>query len=62
MFHEQQRTRKDTCYPREYTLFVPAELLHNLREQRPSNQGELNLSVTGEIAKVCYTGFTLLLI
>jgi hypothetical protein len=51
MFHEQQKIRKDKCYHREYTLFAPAKLLHNWRQQRPSNQGELNLSVTGENGK-----------
>jgi hypothetical protein len=29
------------------TLFVPAPLLRNWREQRPINQGDLDLRVTG---------------
>jgi hypothetical protein len=54
MFHEQQRTLKETCYAREYTLFVPTQLLHNWCEQRLINLGELDLSASGEIGKVLH--------
>jgi hypothetical protein len=37
-------TRSD----REYTMFVPEQLLGNLREQRPSNKGDLDSSGTRE--------------
>jgi hypothetical protein len=42
-------------------MFAPAQLLRNLREQRPSNQGGLDSSVTGEIGRVYYMGVDLLL-
>jgi hypothetical protein len=46
---------------RDYTTFAHAQLLRNWREQRPSSQGDLDSSVTGEIGRVCYTGVELLL-
>jgi hypothetical protein len=58
MFHDQQTIRKYTFYPREYTLFAPAELLRNWRQQRC----DLDLSNTGEFGKVYYTRLDLLLI
>jgi hypothetical protein len=42
-------------------MFASAQLLRNWREQRPSNQGDLGLSVTGEVREN-YTGADLLLI
>jgi hypothetical protein len=39
----------------EYSMFAPAWLLCNLRAQRPSNKGDLDWSVMGEILTVCYT-------
>jgi hypothetical protein len=49
---------------REWThvLFALAQLLRNWREQRPSNEGDLYSSVTGEVGRVCYTWVDLLLI
>jgi hypothetical protein len=43
-------------------MFAPAQLLHNSCEQRPSNQGGLDSSVTGEVGRVYYTGVDVLLI
>jgi hypothetical protein len=43
-------------------MFAPARLLGNWSEQRPSNQGDPDLSVTGEVGRVYYTGVDLLLI
>jgi hypothetical protein len=43
-------------------MFAPAQLLRNWREQRPSNQGDLASSVTGEVGRIYYTGVNLLLI
>jgi hypothetical protein len=51
-------TRSD----REYTKFVPTEPLRNLLEQRPSNEGDLDYSVTGDIEIVYYMRTDLLLI
>jgi hypothetical protein len=34
---------------REYIMFVSAQLLRYLREQRPSNEGDLDSSVTGAV-------------
>jgi hypothetical protein len=31
----------------EYTMFAPAQFSRNWREQRPSNDGDLDSSVTG---------------
>jgi hypothetical protein len=41
-------------------MFAPAQILRNWSEQLPSNQGDLELSVTGEVGKVCYTRVELL--
>jgi hypothetical protein len=37
----------NTRSAREYTMFAPAQLLRNWRDQRPSNQGVLDLNFTG---------------
>jgi hypothetical protein len=47
---------------REYTMFVPAQLQRNWREQRPSNKEGLDSSVTREDGAACCTGVDLLLI
>jgi hypothetical protein len=36
----KQCSRMSTNFAREYTVFAPAQLLCNWREQRPSNQGD----------------------
>jgi hypothetical protein len=43
-------------------MILPSHLLSNWREQRPSNQGDLDSSVTGEVGRVYYTGVDLLMI
>jgi hypothetical protein len=43
-------------------MFATAQLLRDWCEQRPSNQGDLGSSVTGEGGGVYYTGLDLLLI
>jgi hypothetical protein len=52
----------NTRSAREYIMFAPAQLLRNWCEQRPSNQGNLDSSVTGEVRRVYYTRVDLLLI
>jgi hypothetical protein len=52
----------NTRSAREYTMFAPAQLLRNWREQRPSNNGDLDSRVAGEIGIVYYTGVDLLLV
>jgi hypothetical protein len=42
-------------------MFTSAQRLCNWREQRPSNQGDLDLNVTGEVGRVNYAGVDLLL-
>jgi hypothetical protein len=44
----------NTRFAREYTKFAPVQLLRNLHEQRPTNQGYLDLSVTGEVGGVLH--------
>jgi hypothetical protein len=39
----------NTHSAREYTMFTPAQFLHNWHEQWPSNQGDLDSSVMGEV-------------
>jgi hypothetical protein len=51
----------NTRYAREYAMFAPAQLLR-WSKQRPSNQGDLDSSVTGKVGRVYYTGVDLLLI
>jgi hypothetical protein len=43
----------NTRSAREYTMFATAQ---PMREQRPSNEGDLGSSVTGEVGTVYYTG------
>jgi hypothetical protein len=43
----------------EYIMFAPAQLL---REQRPSNQGDLDSSFTWEVGRVYYAMLELLLV
>jgi hypothetical protein len=38
------------------TMFTPAQLLRNWRQQRPSDQVDLDLTVTGKVWRVYYTG------
>jgi hypothetical protein len=54
--------RMNTRSARVYNMFASVQLLRNWREQRPSNQGDLDSSVTGEGGRVYYTGVDLLLI
>jgi hypothetical protein len=51
----------NTRSAREYTIFAPARLLC-WHEQRPSNKGDFDSSVTGDVGRVYYTGVDLLLI
>jgi hypothetical protein len=46
----------------EYTTFVPAQLLRNWYEQRPSNQGNLDSNVRRKVGSVYYTVLDLVLI
>jgi hypothetical protein len=39
----------------EYTIFAPAQLLRNWREQRPSNEDNLDSTVTREAERVYFT-------
>jgi hypothetical protein len=57
-----QFLKHNTRSAREYTTFAPAQLLRNWREQRPSNRGDIDSTVTVEIGRVYYTGVDLLLI
>jgi hypothetical protein len=41
----------------EYTMFAPAQLLRNWREQRPSNMGDLNSSVRGRLVESVARGW-----
>jgi hypothetical protein len=47
--------RQNKHSAREYKKFAPAQLLHNWREQRPSNQADLDLFVTGKVSVPLYT-------
>jgi hypothetical protein len=42
----------NTRFALEYTMFVSIQLLRNWREQRPSNQGDIDYSVPGEVGTV----------
>lgn len=42
-------------------FFPPVQLLSKWLEQRPSNNGDLECSVTGKDGGLCYTGVDLLL-
>jgi hypothetical protein len=61
-FDSKQCSRMSTRSASEYTIFAPAQLLRRWREHRPSNQGYLDSSVTGEAGRVYYTGVDLFLI
>jgi hypothetical protein len=52
----------NTCSAREHTVFAPALLLYNWRERWPSNQSDLDCSVTGEVEWVYYKEVDLLLV
>jgi hypothetical protein len=40
----------------EYEMITPAQLLRRWSDQRPSNKGYLDPSVSGEVGGVYYTG------
>jgi hypothetical protein len=46
----------NTPSARECTMFAPAQLLRNWREQRPSNQGDFDTSIMGEVETVLLHG------
>jgi hypothetical protein len=46
----------------EFNIAIRLVVLRKWREQRPSNQGDLDSSVTGEAGRIYYTGVDLLLI
>jgi hypothetical protein len=52
--------RMNTRSVREHSMLVLEQLLRNWREQRPSNQGDLDSSVTGKVGRVHYMGADLL--
>jgi hypothetical protein len=52
----------NTCSAREDTMFTPAQLLRNWCEERPSNHGDLDSIITGEVGRVYYMGVDQLLI
>jgi hypothetical protein len=58
----KKRSKMNTRSDREYTKFVPTQLLRNLLEQRPSNEVDLDYSVTGDTEIVYYMRTDLLLI
>jgi hypothetical protein len=45
-----------TFSAREYTLFTPTQILRNWREQRPSNQSDLDSNIIGKFGLVYYAG------
>jgi hypothetical protein len=55
-------SRMNTRSACEYTMLASAQLLRSWCEQRPSNKGDLDSSVAGEVGRVCYTGVDLRLI
>jgi hypothetical protein len=58
----RSNVREWTRFPRKYTIFTPAPVMHNWHKHRPSKQGDLDWSVTGEFGTVYYMGKDLLLI
>jgi hypothetical protein len=52
----------NTHSAREYIMFAHAQLLSNWREQRPSNKGDLESSVTGESGSVLHVVDLLLIL
>jgi hypothetical protein len=59
-FDAKKCSRTSTRSDREYTMFAPAQLLRIWREQRLSNNGDLDSSVTEEVWRVCCTRVDLL--
>jgi hypothetical protein len=59
-FGWKQCSRMNTRSAREYTVFAATQLLLKWREQWPSNKGDLDSNVTGEVGRVYYTGMDLL--
>jgi hypothetical protein len=55
-FNAKYCSRMNTRSALEFTMFAPAHLLRNWREQRLSNKGDLDSSVTGVAWRVHYTG------
>jgi hypothetical protein len=54
-----RRNKRSVC---EHTIFAPAQILRNWCEQRPSNPGDLDSSVTEKVGRVSYMAVDLLLI
>jgi hypothetical protein len=61
-FYPKWSSRMNTRSAREHIMFASAQRLRNRREQRPSNQDDADVSVTGEVWSVYYTKVDLLLI
>jgi hypothetical protein len=63
MRHEHQQTVSMRSNVREWIhILLVNTVLRNWSEQRPSNQGYLDSSITGEAGRVCYSRVDLLLI
>jgi hypothetical protein len=66
--NSSKRFRWEIMFENEHTFcswiyhVCTAQILRNWRGQRPSNQGDLESNVTGEVGRECYTGVGLLLI
>jgi hypothetical protein len=54
--------RMNTRSAREYTMFASVRGLRSWREQRPSNECDVDSSVTREVGKVYYTELYVLLV
>jgi hypothetical protein len=52
----------NTCSNCKYTVFTPAQLLHTWCEQRPSNKGNLDLNVMGEVVESLLCGGVLIFV
>jgi hypothetical protein len=52
------RMNTHTHSTREYTIFAPAQLLRNWREQRPSNQDDLDSVSRGRLGESITRGWT----
>jgi hypothetical protein len=50
----------NTLSAHEYTVFEPAQHLRNCREQRPSDEGDLDSGVSRKVGRVYYRGVDLL--
>lgn len=57
--HAKKFPRITTHSDHEYTIFAPAHLSRNWYRQRPSYEGDLDWSITGEVGSVYYTGVEL---